>query len=470
MKTRSLPRLLVFGHAFVSAIIQFVLGSVQRIQVTKWFTRKAWLNIHLLMALSVGLIFAILGFTGSICVYREELDALLNPHLMVEATQADYLSLDQIMASVRAAHPDRYGEWTLEMPRSANGMMTAWFEKPRETYFERYAPLMVSVNPYTGEVVASRFWGQTLTTWLLDLHTQLQFDQVGWNIVGFCGLLLMLSIFSGLYLWWPGLLNIRSALSIHLRMGLMRMIFDLHRMIGLFCASALLVLAFTGFHLSFPSILENIIGTSGMTHGTTGRTISSTAIPNDHPTLLEAAEFIARGPFPHAKVRRVTTPNGDTGVYRVNLRQKGEVNQRHPYTTVWVDRWSGHIKEVRNPEAFSVGENFMTWIWPLHTGEALGGFGRFCWFLAGQGLFFLYLSGVLRWLHRKGKVRDRAVSFVGLSNVQLELKNLGYRVLLTIDNYMNILAQKAIPAISRRVVMLSKWLMRGFERYQSKAK
>jgi uncharacterized iron-regulated membrane protein len=250
----------------------------------------------------------------------------------------------------------------------------------------------------------------------------------------------------------------------------MRLLFDLHRMVGLLSAAALLLLAFTGFHLSFPSVLENLFGSTGMAHGETGRAITSTAIPNDHPTLLEAAEFVARGPFPKAELRRVTTPDGNSGVYRVNLRQKGEVNQRHPYTAVWVDRWSGQIKEVRNPGAFSTGETLITWMWPLHTGEALGIYGRFCWFLAGQSLFFLYISGLVRWLHRKGRIRDRAVNFMVLNDFKVRLKKSAYQLLVAIDHYMNLLARKALPFMSWMMGILSKWLVRGFDYYQSRVK
>ena len=470
MQTQSKQRLIRLTHSYLSAFLSAFQNGSRRIQAHKWFTRKLWLNVHLILALGVGFIFVLLGFTGSICVYREELDALLNPHLVVEERQGGYQSLDEIMASVRAAHPSRHGEWTLEMPRSANGMMTAWFDKPSETYFERYAPLMVSVNPYTAEVVASRFWGQTVAPWLVDLHTQLQFDQAGWDVVGYCSVFLMVSVVSGLCLWWPGMWGLRSAMQIRVKSGLMRLLFDLHRMTGVLFAPVLLLLAFTGFHLSFPSVLENLTGTTGMAHGETGRAINSTANPNDHPTLLEATEFIARGPFPKAELRRVTTPDGNSGVYRVNLRQKGEVNQRHPYTTVWVDRWSGHIKEVRNPATFNSGETLITWMWPLHTGEALGKVGRFCWFLAGQSLFFLYVSGLVRWLHRKGNVRDRAVDFRLSKNLRGQIKASAYLLLLALDQWMNLLAQKALPFINRMAVILARWLAFGVGYFQARAK
>jgi uncharacterized iron-regulated membrane protein len=375
--------------------------------------RATWLKIHLYLALSAGLFLALMGLTGSISVYRETLDQWLNPELVIEKPQGKYQSLDRIMASVRKVHPDRYGSWTLEMPESPHGMITAWYEKPSETFFELHAPLMVSVNPYTAEVIFSRFWGQTATTWLLDLHTQLRLDRPGWNAVGILGLLLTVSVSTGLYLWWPGMTGLWNALKICHDAGMMRFLFDLHRLTGLLSAAPLLLLGATGFLLSYPAITESLTGSSGMQHGETGRTIASTAIPNNHPTGLAAASFVAQGPFPKAKLRRVTTPVGETGIYRINLRQGFEINQKHPYTTLWVDRWSGQIKEVRNPVQFSNSETAATWIWPLHTGEALGATGRLVWFLAGQSLFFLYVSGLLRWLYRCGKISDRNVNFVG---------------------------------------------------------
>ena len=439
------------------------INDSMQFPIQRLLMRATWLKVHLYLALSAGFFFALMGLSGSLSIYREELDELLNPQLVIEEPQGKYQSLDRIMASVHAAHPNRYGSWTLEMPRSPHGMITAWYDKPTETFFELYAPLMVSVNPYTGEVVASRFWGKTATTWLLDLHTQLRLDRFGWNAVGILGLLLIVSCGTGLYLWWPGIREIGQALKVRQCAGMMQLAFDLHRLLGLFSAVALLLLAFTGFLLSYPSVLEILAGSSGMEHGQTGRNITSTAIPNNHPTGLAAASFVAQGPFPRAELRRVTTPAGDTGIYRINLRQSSEINQRHPYTTVWVDRWSGQIKEVRNPAKFSKGEIFATWIWPLHTGEALGATGRFVWFLAGLSLFVLYVSGLLRWLCRSGKVRDREVNFAALRPLLYRSKEIIYRAGLGLFLLIRLLVQKAkqcAPYIMMGYVILLQWVSR----------
>lgn len=371
------------------------------------FTRAAWLQIHIYLALIFGLFFALIGLSGSLSVYREEIDTLLNPELILEQTQSEPVPLDKIFAQLRKAHPNRHGAWTLEMPRHENATITAWFEKPKESFGKFYAPLMVSIDPYSGHVIDSRFWGQTLTTWLLDFHSHLQLEAKGRNILALLAVLMCISIGSGLYLWWPGLGNLSKAFLIRHRSGLMRLVMDLHRLLGFCSAGFLLLLAFTGFHLAYPELLETLTASSGMAHGDAGPTVESTAQPNDHPISIAEAVLVARGLFPSSEVRRITTPQGELGTYRINLRQKRELNQRHPFTTVWVDRWSGQIRAVNNPSQFSAGQVFTTWQWPLHSGEAFG--SRFAWFILGLMPLTLWISGLSYWLYRKGLIRDRSI-------------------------------------------------------------
>lgn len=418
-------------------------------QIKHLFTRTAWLKIHLYLALSVGFFFALIGLSGSLSIYRADIDNLLNPDLIISKPQGQYQSLDKIFAAVRATHPNKTGSWTLEMPQSPNGMVTAWFEKPSETFFELYAPLMVSVNPYTAEVVSSRFWGSTFTTWLLDIHTQLNLNSFGWNTVGILGIFLFISCLTGLIIWWPSFSKISEVFKFRPHNGIMLLAFDVHRWLGLLSAFSLMLLALTGFLLSYPSVLETFTGSTGMEHGQTGRTITSTAIPNNHPTGLSAATFVAQGPFPKAQLRRVTTPTGDTGVYRINLRQNREINQRHPYTTVWVDRWSGQIKEVRNPTDFSDSQVFATWVWPLHTGEALGPSGRLAWFFSGISLFILYISGLIRWLCKIGKIRDQKVNYTFIYRLIAVIKTKDVFWSIKLYDYSDILIKKAAPHVKK---------------------
>jgi uncharacterized iron-regulated membrane protein len=310
------PDWAVIWQNSVFSLAIFISHPVMPFQFSHYFNRTIWLKCHLYLALWFGLLFSLIGLTGSLSVYRAEIDLLLNPDLHIEAQQDQPLSLDKIVAQVRKFHPNRHGAWTLEMPRRPDSPIIVWFENPKESVDSFYAPLMVAVNPYSGEVINSRFWGSTLTTWLLDCHTHLQLGADGRDIVAGLAVLLSISVVSGLYLWWPGFSGLYKAFKVRQNQGLMRFLMDLHRIVGVFSAGFLLLLSFTGFHLAYPELLENLTASTGMGHGDTGPTVSSTAAPNDNPVNITQAVLVARGLFPSSEVRRVTTPAGELGTYK----------------------------------------------------------------------------------------------------------------------------------------------------------
>jgi len=240
----------------------------------------------------------------------------------------------------------------------------------------------------------------------VDLHAELQLEGVGRQSVAWLAVFLMLSVLSGVYLWWPGWGNLLQAVKIRRTEGLMRFLLDLHKLGGLVSAGLLVLLAFTGFHLAYPPLLETLTASEGMGHGDAGPNVHSSAVPTQRPVNLSEAVLVARGLFPSADVRRITTPWGENGTYRVNLRQHHEINRHHPLTTIWIDRWSGQIQAVQNPVKFSAGQTFISWLWPLHTGEAVGEVGRFIWCLTGLTPLLLMVSGIMHWLYRHGVVKE----------------------------------------------------------------
>jgi uncharacterized iron-regulated membrane protein len=374
-------------------------------------SRGVWLKIHLYLALSFGVLFVILSLSGAAMLFGNALDEWLNPQLSVTPGAAP-LPPDRLMAAVRAVHPDRHGEWVLESPRTPDAAATAWYERPHETVGESYAPLMVSINPYTGEILASRFWGHTAASWLYKLHTQLLLGRTGALLAGFAGLALLFSILSGLYLWGSGLSGpMRGWFKLRTDLGLRRFALNAHRLLGLIAAAALVVLSFTGVNLVWPDALESLLGASGMGHGEVAADVRSTAVPNDRPVSLLEATAVARGLFPHAQVRRIATPVGEQGSYRVNLSQQDEAQLKHPMTWVWVDRWSGQIRAARNSKQLSLGQRFVAALWPLHTAEALGIWGRPLWFCASLAPLLLLATGLVQWLVGRGMLADRAVDF-----------------------------------------------------------
>jgi uncharacterized iron-regulated membrane protein len=103
--------------------------------------RRLWLLLHRYLAL-------VLGLTGSLAIYGEGLDRLLNPRLAIGAFSGQPLSLDALLAEVRQAHPDLHGSWTLELPRSTEEPLTAVFEKPPKCEFRSHSATdSMSIRP-----------------------------------------------------------------------------------------------------------------------------------------------------------------------------------------------------------------------------------------------------------------------------------------------------------------------------------
>jgi uncharacterized iron-regulated membrane protein len=106
------------------------------------------------------------------------------------------------------AYPDRKGAWTLHLPRYPEAMLVAV-----NNDLEKEKNVRAFINPYTAEIVAKSSWGETWGSWNYELHDTLLLGDVGWILVGIIGIIFMLSIGSGLYLWWPKSNKLKQVLS-----------------------------------------------------------------------------------------------------------------------------------------------------------------------------------------------------------------------------------------------------------------
>jgi uncharacterized iron-regulated membrane protein len=371
--------------------------------------RSLWLSVHLYMALVVGFIFVILGLTGSANVFFFELEELGLPDVSAE-NQVQPQSLDAIFKTVQTAHPDKTKSWTLSLPDNSSDYLWIAYPKPEEKVDEFYAPLRVLVDPYTGKIVSESFWGDTVWTFIYEIHADFltgfispDVGQLGFDIICFSGLFLLVSLLSGVYLWWPHSGNFKKAVTIKKDASPQRFYFDLHRMTGFYSAIILLILAFTGFTFSYDEYVKPLVQCfSAVKEGhLKDPDIKSIAVGNNHPISIAQAVGVANGVFPDSVLREIKTPDGKEGIYVVGMMQPGDANHKSPRSKVWIDQYSSKILATQDPNQFTAGETFLNLMWPLHSGEALGLTGRIIWFLMGFAPMVLYASGLVRWLHKR---------------------------------------------------------------------
>ena len=365
----------------------------------RWY--KFWLNIHLYLGLSIGLVFVLSGLTGSLLVFYVELDEILNPELTISAEQAQQpqQNLETLYQSIKAHHPDRIGAWRFEMPRHGQAPMMARYYQAKEKQHMQFAPMMAWVNPYTAEVISTRFWGDFVMTWIYDLHFQLLLDKTGAIIMGIIGLLLLISLSAGLYLWWPKSGKFKTALSFKVKASRERFVYDLHKVNGVYSFIILMLILLSGVILELPDYINPVIDKwsplfkSPETHSKYEE--GKIRIP------LDGIAQIAAKRYPDAKLRWLETPADAQGSYYLRLYQPGEPSERFPKTFLWIDQYSGEVLAERDPFTEKFGDTFLNWMHPLHTGEIAGLTGRIIVLISGLVPGVLYVTGFLRWQQKR---------------------------------------------------------------------
>ncbi|MET4545299.1 putative iron-regulated membrane protein [Pedobacter africanus] len=355
-------------------------------------------QIHLWLGLISGLVVFILGLTGSIYAFQDELKTLIyKDRLYVDAPAgAVRLPLSQLITvAEKALGTDRklsraelsqlpgrtYMFRALKLDREAFGY---W------NYYQYYDK--VYLNPYTGQVVFKENAKKEFFTVVLALHMNLLMgDNVGhfvvkWSVVCFVVLLL-----TGLVLWWPKKWKrkqLKKRFSVKWNAKFKRLNYDLHNVFGFYSFLALMIIAGTGLMWSFELTTDKkakvLSDTTQMTDVIPADLILKQALKASPETVYFLYNF----------------PSVKSGTVNVSAYQsKMQLYDRVQYR---FDRYSGKL--LQQPQSFaqlSAGAKIIAMNYDLHTGSALGLTGKLLAFLAGIIAAGLPVTGFLIWWKRE---------------------------------------------------------------------
>lgn len=220
--------------------------------------RRFWLKLHLYVGLCAGGLFVLSSLTGSLLVFYKTIDEWLNPEQLLVRPLESFASLDQIVATAKAAHPAWPALENLTYPLHSRDTFQAWFRVPTGTS-ATYHWQVVTIDPYSGRVLGERQWGDYFVSVVYELHKSLLLEDTGETIVGVLAGVLLLSVGTGIYLWWPAYGNVRRAFSFQSGSSIIRRQYDLHKLSGISSALFLLMLAGTGFYLVFPNLVTSTV-------------------------------------------------------------------------------------------------------------------------------------------------------------------------------------------------------------------
>lgn len=372
--------------------------------------RKNWLAVHLWLGLSLGFLLSIYGITGSILVFHDEIDEWLSSELLIVKPpehSPDYQSLAAIFEAGRKA-----------MPTQAKHTFAAYPGNAQAAFKLRYAVTaadgvheiwQVAVDPYTAQVTGKRLQersDEVIPKTFIDIMFKLHYallitsHDVSTVVVGLSGALLMISVLTGLIVWWPLTGRWLPALAVKPKAGSVRFNYDLHKVSGVYPALVLLPVLFSGVYMVLPHQVAPVLELfSPVTYRYWFQSTPPAA--NAQAIGMDVAVATARERYPTGRPHFIYGAFTPTKTYTVCLNgvnAPGSLLQRR---CVVMDRYSGKILDVDDPTIGTAGEVFTHWQWSLHSGQAFGMTGRIMVFLAGLACPLLFVTGVIRWLQKR---------------------------------------------------------------------
>ena len=362
--------------------------------------RSAWFTVHRWLGIGLGLWFALVGLTGSLLVYDEALDAWLNPQLL-RARSAGILPAEAIVA--RAGELGFGAVERIRFPLAAGEVYRLQLRATtRRVGAERIEALF---DPGSGALLGTRgadalgVSPPLLMRTLYEFHRNVLLGPTGSNIVGVAGLLLLASSVTGIVLGWPRKRAAwRRLVWINRRASATRQVFDLHRSAGALFAVLLLLATLTGATLVYLNYVRDLVDLVSPVKSFP--TVPWRAAPLDAERSLPDAIAGVRAAFPQHALVELRTPTGQLTGYEFFLKRPGDVH-RLGDTILWVHPLTGEILVERSGRTRTAGEAFMHWLYPLHSGSALGTPGLVAMCLTGLLPLLLVSTGMWVWLRKR---------------------------------------------------------------------
>lgn len=212
--------------------------------------RRALMQIHLWVALTIGVYVIVISVSGSAVVFRREFNQWLVPRTV--SAVGVRMTEQELRDAAQRAYPDYAIAEIREQRRPERPVLVAL--KRGGAVSERL------FDPYTGEDLGHSYPpALRFVEWLVDLHDNLLAGRTGRIVNGVGGLLVMALLLTGAVIWWPGKAHWRRSLVVRRPFNAHRFVWHLHSFIGFWAFTLLLIWAATAVYFAFPEPFEKTI-------------------------------------------------------------------------------------------------------------------------------------------------------------------------------------------------------------------
>ena len=352
---------------------------------------REWLfQVHLYAGLITGLYALVIGVTGSALVFQPQMRDWLDRDLTRVAGTGAHVSADQVLASVRAAHPG-FAVMSIRMP--VDEQSTFRVSSSHMGGNEYY------VNPFNAAIVGEGHPKNDFLAWLQQLHFNLLSGKSGRVVNGVGALMMLLLSATGLVIWWPGRALVKRAMSVKWQAPWKRINYDLHTSVGFITLLFTVVISLTGAYYAWPTESKNLVAWfSPLRQKAPEPHLAKRPKARDLPLsqLMETARQMAPGTW----VSTVMLPHQPGQPVKLTLMSGGA--RQYQYSNyVYLDPYTANVLRVDSVEDRSAGDAVLAWVAPLHFGTFGGGTPVYIlWMVLGLSPAVLGVSGMLMWWNR----------------------------------------------------------------------
>ncbi len=365
--------------------------------------KKTLFQLHWFFGISAGLVLALMGITGAMVSFQDEILSALNPSvLQVEKQVAGVLPPVELVERIEAASGKKVSMLTVET--DSGNAAKVWFTPPPG---ERRGEMRY-FDPYTAEFLGDAS-GQGFFGLMLQLHRFLAMGDTGRQITGACTLILVFFCLSGLYLRWPRQWKSwRTWLTLDWKKKGRSFNWDLHSVAGTWCLVFYLLAALTGLFWSYEWYnkgLTRLLSDSPQSErvrGGRGPAPSGPAPTADYSAMWSSI-YSAAGPQLSSYNVRMPPVAGQPATVYFLLKTSPHDRALNQIT---LDPATGVVKRVDRYSDKSLKAQLLTSIYALHVGSYFGIVGRIILTIASLTMPLFFITGWMLYLDRRRKKRQ----------------------------------------------------------------
>lgn len=381
---------------------------------------KKWAGkLHLWFGLSVGLIVFIVSLSGTMYVFKDEIQNQLRKdaqYVKAETVTQQPLSIEVLKEKIALELNEKYPVSSVEIPLDkSKSYKFLFYEKDKKAwnYFDEVKiNKLIYVNQYNGNILGIYNEKYDLFPILKSIHWSLLLkSDWGKYVVGIPVALFIIMLITGIILWWPKNKKMRKG-----RFSFdwknvktwKRKNYDLHNVLGFYASFIALLMSLSGLYFAYPWIKNSFnFALSGSLELPKEKTIKSPdSLLAKNKSVFDLTILQTQKIYLNSSSFRIPL-NGKN--------KKGKELENIPVTTygkdgrysernqLFYDKYSGKLLLNKPHQKLTNAEKYANANYDVHVGSYFGIFGKILWFVTGLVCTSLPVTGFLVWWGKRKK-------------------------------------------------------------------